>query len=121
MSLRHIVDALGGDLYDGGRRASIPGPKHSAKDRSVSLLLQGGRVVVNTFGRTLWTEVLDDLRERGLIDRDRVVIDAPGVPVTGRPSAPAPTDVERLQAARRLWDAGRPLGTTLAARHCRIR
>jgi hypothetical protein len=121
MTLRHIVDALGGDLYDGGRRASIPGPRHSAGDRSVSLLLQGGRVVVNSFGRTDWKAVLDDLRQRNLIDRDNTPVDAPGGPVTGRPSAPAPTDRQRLEAARRLWDAGRPLGNTLAARHCRLR
>jgi len=41
MTLSHIVDALGGELYDKGRRASVPGPHHSADDRSVSLLLQG--------------------------------------------------------------------------------
>jgi hypothetical protein len=121
MSLRRIVDALGGELYDGAARASVPGPNHGAEDRSVSLLLQRGRVVVNTFGRTDWKDVLDDLRKRGLIDRDNAPIDAPGVPVTGRPSAQAPTDRERLEAARRLWNAGRPLGTTLAARHCRLR
>jgi hypothetical protein len=121
MSLRHIVDALGGELYDGGRRASVPGPNHSADDRSVSLLLQDGRVVVNTYGRTDWKDVLDDLRQRNLIGRNNAPIDAPGVPAIGRPSAPAPSDRERLEAARRLWDAGRPLGTTLAARHCRLR
>jgi len=121
MSLRHIVDALGGDLYDGDTRANVPGPNHSDDDRSVSLLLEDGRVVVHTFGRTDWREVLDDLRNRKLIDRDNAPIDAPGVRVTGRPSAPAPSDRERLEAARRLWDAGRSLGTTLAARHCRLR
>jgi putative DNA primase/helicase len=121
MTLQHIVDALGGELYDGKMRASVPGPHHSAEDRSVSLLLQDGRVVVNTFGRTDWREVLDDLRRRNLIDRDNAPINAPGVRVTGRPSAAAPTDRERLEAARRVWDAGRPLGTSLAARHCRLR
>jgi putative DNA primase/helicase len=121
MTLQHIVDALGGELYDGKMRASVPGPNHSAEDRSVSLLLQDGRVVVNTFGRTDWREVLDDLRKRNLIDRDNAPINAPGVRVTGRPSAPAPTDRERLEAARRLWDAARPLGNSLAARHCRLR
>ncbi len=50
MSLRAIVRALGGELYDGGRRANIPAPGHSAGDRSVSLLLQGDRMVVHTFG-----------------------------------------------------------------------
>lgn len=121
MSLRHIVDALGGDLYDGGRKASVPGPNHSPEDRSVSLLLHGGRVVVNTFGRTGWKAVLDDLRERGLIDRDNTPIDAPGVRVARPPGTAALCDRERLAAARRLWDEGRPLRNTLAARHCRLR
>jgi putative DNA primase/helicase len=121
MNLQHIVDALGGELYDGKMRASVPGPNHSAEDRSVSLLLQDGRVVVNTFGRTGWRDVLDDLRKRNLIDRDNAPINAPGVRVTGRPSATAPTDRERLEAARRVWGAGRHLGTSLAAQHCRLR
>ena len=50
MSLRPIVQALGGDLYDRGLRANIPAPGHSAADRSVSLLLREGRVIVHTFG-----------------------------------------------------------------------
>ncbi|WP_257819413.1 hypothetical protein [Phenylobacterium sp. J367] len=42
MSLKPIVQALGGDLYDRGLRANIPAPGHSAADRSVSLLLREG-------------------------------------------------------------------------------
>ena len=68
MTLRSIVQALGGDLYDGGRRANIPAPGHSAEDRSVSLLLQDDRVVVHTFGDGDWRAVLDFLREQQLID-----------------------------------------------------
>ena len=33
MSLRTIVDVLGGDLYDRGFRANIPAPGHSPADR----------------------------------------------------------------------------------------
>ena len=68
MTLKTIVDMLGGDLYDGGRRANIPAPGHSPADRSVSLLLMNDRVVVHTFGDGDWKAVLDDLRERRLID-----------------------------------------------------
>ena len=50
MSLHAIVRALGGDLYQGGHRASIPAPGHSAADRSVSLLLSHGRVIIHGFG-----------------------------------------------------------------------
>ena len=61
MSLRAIVEVLGGDLYDGGRRANIPAPGHSRADRSVSLLLKDDRVIVHTFGDGDWQAVLDDL------------------------------------------------------------
>ena len=76
MSLLPIVRALGGDLYAGGRRANIPAPGHSRADRSVSLVLSGGRVVAHSFGGADWREVLDDLRARGLID-------AAGAPASG--------------------------------------
>ena len=59
MSLRPIVQALGGDLYDRGQRANIPAPGHSAADRSVSLLLKEGRIIVHTFGDGDWRAVLD--------------------------------------------------------------
>lgn len=118
MSLREIVAALGGDLYDRGRRANIPAPGHSRADRSVSLLLSGGRLVVHSFGAAHWREVLDELRRRGLID-------AAGGPrsCTGLAAADdAVTTGERLMAARRLWDAGLPVGpATLTARHALLR
>jgi putative DNA primase/helicase len=121
MSLRGIVRALGGDLYDGGRRANIPAPGHSAEDRSVSLLLQDDRVVVHTFGDGDWKAVLDQLREHQLIDVHNAPLDSPGRPVAGRPVREAASSRERLEAALRLWEDGRPLGHTLAARHCRLR
>jgi putative DNA primase/helicase len=37
--LRNIVARVGGDLYNGGRAALVPGPGHSRKDRSLSLRL----------------------------------------------------------------------------------
>jgi hypothetical protein len=117
--LAGIVAALGGDLYDQGRRANIPAPGHSAADRSVSLLLTGGRVVVHGFGAADWREVLDDLRVRGLID-------ARGAPSGGGGAAPAPptppSGPARIAAALALWEAGVALGAgSLAARHLRLR
>ena len=106
MSLRGIVRALGGDLYDGGRRANIPAPGHSAQDRSVSLLLQGDRVVVHTFGDGDWKAVLDQLREHQLIDAHNVPLDGPGRPVVGRPVREAASARERLETALRLWEDG---------------
>jgi hypothetical protein len=121
MSLRTIVQALGGELYDGGRRANVPAPGHSAADRSVSLLLQGDRVVVHTFGDGDWKSVLDHLREHRLIDDTNTILAGSGRSVLGRPVREAASARERLEAAMRLWDAGVPLGRTLSARHCRLR
>ncbi len=121
MSLRGIVRALGGEIYDGGRRANIPAPGHSAEDRSVSLLLQGDRVVVHTFGDSDWKAVLDQLREHQLIDAHNASLDGPGRPVVGRPVREEASARERLETALRVWEDGRPLGHSLSARHCRLR
>jgi hypothetical protein len=117
MSLREIVRVLGGDLYDGGRRANVPGPGHSRADRSVSLLLQDDRVVVRSFGGAAWWAVLDDLRRRRLIDADNAPLDGPGRTTAAR----SLTALERVAAATALWDRGRPLAGTLSAAYARGR
>lgn len=119
MSLRSIVQALGGELYDGGRRANVPAPGHSAQDRSVSLLLEGDRVVVHTFGDGDWKDVLDYLRGEGLVDAHNAptsLSQSRRAQTTG-----AATALERRQAALRIWEAGRPLAGTLSARHYALR
>lgn len=46
MDLRDIVKRVGGDIYSGGRRATVPGPGHTKKDRSLSLVLTTtGRII----------------------------------------------------------------------------
>ena len=121
MSLKAIVDVLGGDLYDRGCRANIPAPGHSANDRSVSLMLKGGRIIVHTFGDSDWRTVLDHLREHGLVDAHN----APASVSNGNARAAlrviAASDVERLAAARRIWQGGRALRGSLSERHCRLR
>lgn len=118
MSLRTIVSALGGDLYDRGRRANIPAPGHTAADRSVSLLLSGGRVVVHSFGGADWREILDDLRKRGLVD-------AAGAPSSGaqaRPPDPEPSAWSRVEVASAIWSGAGPVGaTSLTRRHTHLR
>ncbi len=121
MSLRSIVQALGGELYDGGRRANIPAPGHSAEDRSVSLLLQDDRVVVHTFGDGDWKGVLDFLREQRLIDAANAPLDGPARRFQGKPGRAAATGLERRDAALRLWEPGRLIAGTLSERHCRLR
>jgi hypothetical protein len=118
LSLRPIVRALGGDLYAGGRRANVPAPGHSRHDRSVSLLLRDGRVVVHTFNGTDWRAVLAELRARGLID----TAGAPaGGGVAGESAGDDPSRLARLAVARRLWSEARPIDGTLSARHARLR
>lgn len=121
MSLRSIVQALGGDLYDGGRRANIPAPGHSAADRSVSLWLTGGRVVVHTFGDGDWKGVLDALREHHLIDAANAPLDATGTLVGRHPARDVVPPWARSDVALRLWEASRAIERTASARHCRLR
>jgi hypothetical protein len=121
MSLRAIVLALGGELYDGGRRANIPAPGHSAEDRSVSLLLRDDRVVVHTFGDGDWKTVLDHLRDQKLIDANNAPVAGAGRPAGPRPGRLELADFERRDAALRLWEAGRTIGRTPSERHCRLR
>lgn len=106
--LRALARALGGETYAGGRRALIPAPGHSAADRSVSLWLQDGRVVVHSFGACDWREALDDLRTRGWVDADnRLCEDGAGAPA--RPEHAEPTRSQRVRAACRLWAAAGPI------------
>jgi putative DNA primase/helicase len=59
--LRDIVREHGGELYAGGRRATIPGPNHSRKDRSLSLRVvedeNGSRVIWHSFAQNTADEV----------------------------------------------------------------
>lgn len=118
MSLKSIVAALGGDLYDRGRRANVPAPGHSPADRSVSLLLAGERVVAHSFGSADWREVRAQLRRLGLVDRD-------GRLTLGRSSSPPPARPDpriRGAAAARLWEEAGPVTLSNAAgRHLRLR
>jgi len=115
-TLAPIVRALGGVLWDRGRRANVPGPGHGPKDRSVSLLLARGRVVVHCFAGDDWREVLSDLADLGLVDEDGRLA---GGLATGAPDDPSRR--ERIAAAQRLWSEGRPLARTLSARHLALR
>jgi len=125
MSLLQIVRALGGELYDGGRRASVPAPGHSPHDRSVSLLFENDRVVAHCFGDGDWKRVLDDLRGRGLIDGERRPTSlAPGAArrlSAPRASAPPGSRALRIATAQRIWGLGQPLGRSAAAQYLRRR
>lgn len=115
-SLLPLARAFGGDVYAGGRRALLPAPGHSHADRSVSLWLQEGRIVVHSFGAGDWREVLDDLRARGWLDAENRLLDGGGIAsAPGRDRAVEATRAERVAAAQRLWDGGGPLAAGGAA------
>lgn len=114
MSLHEIVRARGGDLYAGGRRASIPAPGHSRIDRSASLLIgRTGRVVVHSFGSSTAAEILADLRACGLIDRAGF----PSGQTCATPPAPVLSDTAKVRRALDLWGEGVPVGGTLSERY----
>ena len=119
MSLKSIVDRLGGDLYDRGRRANIPAPGHSRADRSVSLILSAGRVVVHAFSGADWRDVLDDLRRQGLVD----AANAPRSVSSAAPdlASAQPGPLERVATANRIWSGGKPVSHTLSERYLRLR
>ena len=118
MSLKAIVAKRGGDIYDGGRRANIPAPGHSAADRSVSLVLLNGRVLVHTFNGVDWRDVLDDLRACGLIDAANRPKSLSGAPV---PRPAAQMSVDRRGKATELWDRAGRLERSLSAQYLRRR
>lgn len=105
MTLHAIVAALGGDLYSAGARASIPAPGHSGRDRSVSLWLTEGRVVIHGFGGADWRSTRDDLRDRGFIDDAGRLTGGS----CGRSSTPRPDQRVRVETASRLWSGVRGL------------
>lgn len=107
-----IVRALGGGLYDGGRRANIPGPGHSSDDRSVSLWLKGRRVIVHGFAGDDWRDVLADLRDRGLVDQAGCLL---GSGSACNEVRLAPGTRRRLAAG--LWGEGVAVDATPSARH----
>lgn len=121
MPLREIVRVLGGDCYDGGHQANIPRPGGPRDDRSVSLRISDGRVIVNTFSSQAdWRVVLDELRKRNLIDQQNRPTAFANAGPADYHSAPA-SRVERRQAALAIWEAGRPALGTLTERHVRSR
>ncbi|MFJ6024303.1 toprim domain-containing protein [Brevundimonas sp. NPDC092305] len=116
-SLHAIVDALGGEVWDGGRRAAVRAPGHSPRDRSVALMLSGDRVVIHAFGGTDWREVSLHLRDLGLIDSGGRLTGAGSSAFWPSPPAPParPDRLDRVRAARMLWDEARPLRPGSAA------
>ncbi|WP_433956299.1 toprim domain-containing protein [Brevundimonas bullata] len=109
MSLHPIVAALGGELRHGGLGASVPAPGHSAADRSVSLMLDGDRVVIHGFGAADWRSVRDHLLSLGLIDARGRLTGASLRTAEGPVAAIRPAAHVRIAAAQALWSEALPL------------
>jgi hypothetical protein len=120
--LERIVAACGGLLLDGGMRALIPGPGHSHKDRSVSLVeTEEGRILIHCFSaRDDWRRVRRALAERGLLD-DRAPVDGSRASWSARKVATQPADEERLARAERIWSESRSIAHTPATVYLRRR
>ena len=118
MNLYEIVRVTGGDIYDGGRRASIPAPGHSRHDRSVSLLLEGDRLIIHCFGQSDWREVRNYLADLGLAEGPA---SGEHAPPRASPPQTSPSPDERLASVRALWAEARPVAGSLSERHARLR
>lgn len=120
--IERIAKALGGIVFDNGRRALVRGPGHGADDRSVSLAeTEDGRILIHCFSpRDDWRGVRDDLRARGLLNPAAEPSDAPT-----RQTSPTlvvqPQAEDRSLRARRWWEEGRSLPGTPAAAYLRAR
>lgn len=120
--LERIVAACGGILLDGGRRALIPGPSHSERDRSVSLVeTEEGRIVIHCFSpKDDWREVRAALADRGLLD-DVTLRPPRGATWTSPRIATQPANEEKRVRAARLWSESRPIVGTPAQAYLRRR
>lgn len=100
IDLRDIVRNLGGDLYAGGRRATVPGPGHSRRDRSLSLRL------TEDGARVLWESFASDLRHPEVMDYLGI---APDASAKATPAERAKERARREYERRRQQQADRDL------------
>jgi hypothetical protein len=119
-SLHAIARALGGEVYAGGLRAVVPGPGHSPDDRSVSLWLQGDRVIIHCFAGDDWREVQAELALRGLVDASGRIAGSAAFQLPTRASD-RPSAAARTAVAARLWAAGAPVAGTLSGKYLAAR
>jgi putative DNA primase/helicase len=111
IDLRNLAAALGGEVVCG--QVLAPGPGHSARDRSLHVLIADGApdgFIVRSYAGDDWRACRDHVRQRIGIDRDRW----PASRSTGgRKNTAGPTvDEARSIRAREIWhEALDPRGT----------
>lgn len=120
--LERIVAACGGVLFDGGKRALIPGLNHSHKDRSVSLVeTEEGRILIHCFSpKDDWRKVRRALAEKHLLDNG-TSMDPQRADGSVHGIAAQPADEDRLARAQRIWNESRPIRHTPATVYLRQR
>lgn len=118
--LKRIVEAMGGVLLDGGRRALIRGPGHGPADRSVSLMEgEDGRVLIHCFSpRDDWRAVRAELADLGLLDESQQHQGGGEALVR---VARESHDEDRRARVLRIWDEAQPLAGTIGERYLRAR
>jgi len=100
----------------------VPAPGHSPADRSVSLLLDGDRLVIHGFGAADWREVRAQLLGLGLIDAAGRLTGGAMSSGLGQAAPARPSPHVRIAAARALWSEAFPLvDGDLCHRHLRLR
>ncbi len=122
--LKTIVRRIGaGDIYNGGRSATVPGPGHSLKDRSLSLR------VSDDGGRVLWFSHAEDdpasvFRHLGIdcAEREKVSPAEQRRRQEARAREAAVTRARKLGFCRDVWAAtlpapGSDVATYLASRN----
>ncbi|MGH6979513.1 MAG: DUF7146 domain-containing protein [Brevundimonas sp.] len=116
--LKQLADRLGGELSAGGRRALVPGPGHSKRDRSLSLRVsdEGDRILFNSFSGDSARDVfaylgIDNASEykpsRKEIDAARRLRDAEARRLLA----------EKLAFCAGVWEETEPLSDTPGARY----
>lgn len=119
--LKRIVEAMGGVLQDGARRALIRGPGHGPADRSVSLLeTEDGRVLIHCFSpRDDWRAVRAELANLGLLDEsesEHASFTEPVIRVQAEQR-----DEDRRARVLRFWNKSSPVAGTIGERYLRAR
>jgi hypothetical protein len=118
IDLRDIVARLGGDLYNGGSRANVPGPGHSKRDRSLSLRqMPNGRIVYHSFAPVDHAEVLQHLGIEDQVPRRMSAVEAAQARVEREREGRA-SDERRRKFCDEIWRstseaAGTPVETYL--------
>jgi putative DNA primase/helicase len=114
-NLRAIARQLGGDVA--GDHLVIPGPGHSARDRSLAVWIDGDHIRVHSHASDDWRQCRDHVR--GLLGIAAETVPTPSAKV-GVPKArlsPAHTDAAGISRAMTLWRESISPWNTLVIRY----